>query len=149
MPDFILFKSSQRCKDVHQIEFEIPLKYKFSAVRVKDKRFCQKLLVLQVVLDWLVTLLHLFQLVINDCLMSGWNSNLTYTIPPYKKDQMKNLLLFYVAVVHSFFVYSQQTDTVIIDATKVNTRVLNPGVHRYLVYFKNGKDSSRKNYQLW
>jgi hypothetical protein len=45
--------------------------------------------------------------------------------------------------------FSQQTDTVTIDAAKVNTNVLKPGTHRYLVYFKNGKDSSRKNYQVW
>jgi len=43
----------------------------------------------------------------------------------------------------------QKTDTVTIDASKVNTSVLKPGTHRYLVYFKMGKDSSRKNYQLW
>lgn len=45
--------------------------------------------------------------------------------------------------------YSQKSDTIIIDASKVNTKVLIPGAHRYLVYFKMGKDSSRKMYQLW
>lgn len=45
--------------------------------------------------------------------------------------------------------YSQKSDTIIIDASKVNTKVLIPGTHRYLVYFKMGKDSSRKMYQLW
>lgn len=45
--------------------------------------------------------------------------------------------------------FSQKTDTVTIDAAKVNTKVLRPGTHRYLVYFQNGKDSSRKNYQIW
>jgi hypothetical protein len=45
--------------------------------------------------------------------------------------------------------FSQKSDTVIIDASKVNTNVLKLGTHRYLVYFKNGKDSSRKNYQVW
>ena len=44
--------------------------------------------------------------------------------------------------------YSQQ-DTITIDASSINTRHLIPGTHRYLVYFKMGKDSSRKNYQLW
>jgi hypothetical protein len=43
----------------------------------------------------------------------------------------------------------QKTDTVIMDAKKVNTSILKPGVHRYLIYFKNGRDSSRKNYQIW
>lgn len=45
--------------------------------------------------------------------------------------------------------YSQQSDTIVIDASKVTTEVLIPGTHRYLVYFKMGKDSSRKMYQLW
>lgn len=45
--------------------------------------------------------------------------------------------------------YSQKRDTVTIDASRVNTRVLKPGVNRYLVYFKNGRDSSRIAYQLW
>ncbi|MBN8674313.1 MAG: hypothetical protein J0L56_09270 [Chitinophagales bacterium] len=44
---------------------------------------------------------------------------------------------------------SQKADTVVIDASKIDTRVLIPGTHRYLVYFKLGKDSSRKMYQLW
>jgi hypothetical protein len=44
---------------------------------------------------------------------------------------------------------AQKKDTILINASKVNTKVLKPGTHRYLVYFKNGKDSSRKNYQMW
>ncbi|MBN8699616.1 MAG: hypothetical protein J0L54_08375 [Chitinophagales bacterium] len=44
---------------------------------------------------------------------------------------------------------AQKADTITIDASKVNTSVLIPGTHRYLVYFKMGKDSSRKMYQLW
>ncbi len=46
-------------------------------------------------------------------------------------------------------VFSQKSDTIIIDASKIDTKVLIPGTHRYLVYFKLGKDSSRKMYQLW
>ena len=61
---------------------------------------------------------------------------------------MKNLflpaLLFF-----SFGVHAQKTDTVKIDVSNVNTKVLLNGVHRYLVYFKNGKDSSRTRYQMW
>ena len=49
----------------------------------------------------------------------------------------------------STMAYAQKADTVTIDASNVDTRVLKPGTHRYLVYFKMGKDSSRKNYQLW
>jgi hypothetical protein len=45
--------------------------------------------------------------------------------------------------------YAQTSDTLIINAANVNTKVLIPGTHRYLVYFKMGKDSSRKTYQLW
>jgi len=44
---------------------------------------------------------------------------------------------------------SQQKDTLKINASAINTKVLIPDTHRYLVYFKNGKDSSRKNYQFW
>ena len=42
-----------------------------------------------------------------------------------------------------------QQDTVKITADMVNTKVLNKGTNRYLVYFKMGKDSSRSNFQLW
>jgi hypothetical protein len=42
-----------------------------------------------------------------------------------------------------------QTDTIVIDRSDVNTTVLKTGTHRYLVYFKNGVDSSRIRYQLW
>lgn len=45
--------------------------------------------------------------------------------------------------------YSQKRDTLNIDASRVNTSVLRPGVNRYLVYFKMGRDSSRINFQLW
>ncbi|HEY0652260.1 MAG TPA: hypothetical protein VGD65_03990 [Chryseosolibacter sp.] len=44
---------------------------------------------------------------------------------------------------------AQKSDTVRIDASKINTSSLIPGVHQYLVYFKNGKDSSRVNFQFW
>ncbi|HEY6953294.1 MAG TPA: hypothetical protein VI758_12880 [Bacteroidota bacterium] len=44
---------------------------------------------------------------------------------------------------------AQPADTVRIDASHIDTKVLIPGVHRYLVYFKNGKDSSRVRYQMW
>ncbi|MCI0706683.1 MAG: hypothetical protein L0Y80_04250 [Ignavibacteriae bacterium] len=40
-------------------------------------------------------------------------------------------------------------DTVEIDPTKVNTNVLIPGTHRYLVYFQMGKDKPRVRYQMW
>lgn len=46
-------------------------------------------------------------------------------------------------------VVAQMADTVRIDASQINTNALIPGIHQYLVYFKNGKDSSRVRYQLW
>jgi hypothetical protein len=44
---------------------------------------------------------------------------------------------------------AQKADTILIDATNVNTKVLKEGVHRYLVYFKMGKDTNRSNTQFW
>lgn len=58
-------------------------------------------------------------------------------------------LLFIALTFFSFLVRAQKTDTVIIDASKVNTKAILSGEHRYLVYFKNGKDSSRTRYQMW
>jgi hypothetical protein len=48
-----------------------------------------------------------------------------------------------------FTIAAQKSDTLIIKPTDVNTQVLKPGTHRWLVYFKMGKDSSRSRYQLW
>lgn len=63
-----------------------------------------------------------------------------------KRIILLSLLLF----AHRFNAAQAQTpDTVRIDASKVATSVLKPGIHRYLVYFQNGRDSSRVNYQLW
>lgn len=45
--------------------------------------------------------------------------------------------------------FAQKSDTIRIDGSKVNTSVLLPGIHQYLLYFKNGPDSSRINFQLW
>ncbi len=45
--------------------------------------------------------------------------------------------------------FSQKRDTITINASRVNTAPLKPGVNRYLVYFKNGRDSSRIGYQIW
>jgi hypothetical protein len=44
---------------------------------------------------------------------------------------------------------AQLGDTLLIDAKKINTNILKPGVHRYLVYFKMGKDSNRVQTQFW
>lgn len=45
--------------------------------------------------------------------------------------------------------YGQKNDTLLITAEQVNTSVLRPGMNRYLVYLINGKDSTRKSYELW
>ncbi len=47
------------------------------------------------------------------------------------------------------YTFAQKKDTIIIDAAKVKTSFLKPGMNRYLVYFKMGKDSSRTKYQFW
>jgi hypothetical protein len=60
----------------------------------------------------------------------------------------KLYLIFYLLLL-SVFGAAQKMDTIIIDASKVDTKVLLPGTHTWLVYFKMGKDSSRKMYQLW
>lgn len=44
---------------------------------------------------------------------------------------------------------SAQNDTLIIKPSDINTKVLQEGQHRWLVYFKNGIDSPRYNYQIW
>ena len=66
------------------------------------------------------------------------------------KDNMKKK---YFALLIIFFVcstgYSQKQDTLLINPSNVNTKALMPGIHRYLIYFKMGKDSGRTNYQLW
>lgn len=45
--------------------------------------------------------------------------------------------------------YGQQTDTIRIGPDKVNTKVLIPGTHRWLVYFKMGADSPRTFFNIW
>ena len=62
----------------------------------------------------------------------------------------KNLLIFALLLTAAAGSgYAQKSDTVKISAANVNTAVLKPGINRYLVYFKNGRDSSRINYQFW
>ncbi|MEP7322711.1 MAG: hypothetical protein ABI761_12365 [Saprospiraceae bacterium] len=42
-----------------------------------------------------------------------------------------------------------KSDTIIINPTTVNTKVLRPSNNRYLVYFRMGKDSARSRPQFW
>jgi hypothetical protein len=44
---------------------------------------------------------------------------------------------------------AQKNDTLIITGKHINTRVLKPGVHRYLVYFNMDSASPRSNTQFW
>lgn len=63
---------------------------------------------------------------------------------------MKTLIVCAALSITLFWSASAQVaDTVEIDASHINTKVLIPGIHRYLVYFKHAKDSSRVLYQLW
>lgn len=63
-----------------------------------------------------------------------------------KKILFPALLLFVLECT----VFAQSgTDTIVINASKVNTKVLKPSTNRYLVYFKMGKDSSRSRAQFW
>ena len=68
----------------------------------------------------------------------------------FKTLQMKKyVLLILLLPAIQVISYAQKNDTLIIKPTDVNTRVLLPGTHRWLVYFKMGKDSSRSRYQVW
>lgn len=55
-------------------------------------------------------------------------------------------LFFMLSALVSF---SQTNDTIRVDASKVNTSVLIPGTHRYLVYFKMSKNATRIMTQFW
>ncbi len=65
---------------------------------------------------------------------------------------MKNKILSLTTAVllagSSVFAQSKN-DTILIDAGKVDTKVLKPSANRYLVYFKMGKDSARSRSQFW
>ena len=62
----------------------------------------------------------------------------------------KNLLAALTAIIIAYCVSAQsKTDTILIDADNVNTKVLKPSSNRYLVYFKMGKDSARSRPQFW
>lgn len=62
---------------------------------------------------------------------------------------MKTLPLILFGFLCSFTIRAQKSDTLVIKPSDVNTAVLKPGMHRWLVYFKMGKDSTRSRYQLW
>ena len=61
---------------------------------------------------------------------------------PYLRTTLFFLLLSSAA-------HAQKNDTLVIKPKDVNTKVLQPGMHRWLVYFKMGKDSSRTRFNIW
>lgn len=63
------------------------------------------------------------------------------------KKHLSIAALFFFSI--SITAIGAQQDTIRISPSHVNTSVLKPGTHRWLVYFKMGKDSSRSRYQLW
>ncbi|GAB4517714.1 MAG: hypothetical protein Tsb004_28090 [Allomuricauda sp.] len=44
---------------------------------------------------------------------------------------------------------AQERDTVLVDPSQLNPKVLLEGTHRYLVYFRMGKEAPRTRFQLW
>lgn len=62
---------------------------------------------------------------------------------------MRILLVLAFAMTTIMLHAQKKTDTVLIDASKINTGVLREGTHRYLVYFKMGVDSPRSRAQFW
>jgi hypothetical protein len=60
------------------------------------------------------------------------------------------LFLIVMVLLSGFSVLAQKkSDTILIDAGKVNTKVLKPSVNRYLIYHTLGKDSARSGVQIW
>ncbi len=63
---------------------------------------------------------------------------------------MRNSLLMFIGLHFCFyFVNAQKKDTVFITETHLKTSVLREGIHRYLVYFKMGKNATRTQTQFW
>ena len=56
---------------------------------------------------------------------------------------------FFWFFLHPFFSFAQSNDTVIITQKNLNANVLREGTHRYLVYFKMGKNAPRSQTQFW
>lgn len=61
----------------------------------------------------------------------------------------RQLFSVFFLVFSTGIVMAMPGDTIWIDPSQINTKVLKEGTHRYLVYFKKGKDSSRTMTQFW
>ena len=57
--------------------------------------------------------------------------------------------ILFCLFLHPLFSFAQKKDTVIITKNNINTTVLREGTHRYLVYFKMGKNATRTQTQFW
>ena len=60
-----------------------------------------------------------------------------------------SVLMIICLFLHPLFSFAQKKDTVIITKNNINTTVLREGTHRYLVYFKMGKNATRTQTQFW
>ena len=56
---------------------------------------------------------------------------------------------FFALLLCIITVKSNGQDTICITAKEINTKVLREGTHRYLVYFKMGKNATRTQTQFW
>ncbi len=61
----------------------------------------------------------------------------------------KIIVLTVTFLLNSIICWSQKTDTITITPERINTKVLIPGTHRWLVYFKMGADSPRTLFNIW
>lgn len=62
---------------------------------------------------------------------------------------VKSTLIAVVVLLNSLVSWGQKTDTIRVGPEMVNTKVLIPGTHRWLVYFKMGVDSPRTLFNIW
>lgn len=86
----------------------------------------------------------------NDCMVPRKIDMLiTIKIKQMKHNQATSLFSTFLFFLSINTIAQAKTDTILINAGKVNTKVLKPSVNRYLVYFKMGKDSARSRPQFW
>jgi hypothetical protein len=62
---------------------------------------------------------------------------------------MNKLLVLIILLVSFLTANGQKNDTVYISSKNINPKVLREGTHRYLVYFKMGKEATRTQTQFW
>lgn len=61
----------------------------------------------------------------------------------------KIIIIVFTFLMSQVISFGQKTDTIRITPELVNTKVLIPGTHRWLVYFKMGADSPRTMFNIW